>query len=75
MKYAAPAIFLLLLLSVPSASVDWSYSAQGAIIGKPLLISDKVIFSTYDGKVYSFSSNGGAISWAYDAECTYPCQW
>ena len=68
MKYAAPAIFLLLFLSVPSASVDWSYSAQGAIIGKPLLISDKVIFSTYGGKVYSFSSDGGSISWAYDAD-------
>jgi len=68
MKHAALAIFLLLLFSAPFASVQWSYSAQGAIIGKPLLISDKVIFSTYEGKVYSFSAYRGSISWAYDAD-------
>jgi len=70
MKCAAPAIFLFLLLlySVPSASVQWSYSAQGAIVGKPLLMSDNVIFSTYDGKVYSFSAGLGSISWAYDTD-------
>ena len=69
MKCAAQAIFLILILcAVPSASVQWSYSAQGAIIGKPILISDKVIFSTYDGKVYSFSAARGSISWAYDAD-------
>ena len=68
MKCAAPAIFLLLICSVPFASVQWSYSAQGAIIGKPFLISDKVVFSTYDGKVYAFSSDQGSISWAYDAD-------
>ena len=69
MKLAAPAIFLLLILcSVPFASVQWSYSAQGAIIGKPVLISDKVVFSTYEGKVYAFSAERGTISWAYDAD-------
>ncbi len=69
MKCAAPAIFLLLILcAAPYASVQWSYSAQGAIIGKPILISDKVIFSTYDGKVYSFSAASGSISWVYDAD-------
>ena len=68
MKCAAPAFFLLLLFSAPFASVQWSYSAQGAIIGKPLLISDKVVFSTYEGKVYSFSASRGSISWAYDAD-------
>ncbi|MFA6327963.1 MAG: PQQ-binding-like beta-propeller repeat protein [Candidatus Micrarchaeia archaeon] len=70
MKCAAPAIFffILLLSSIPFASVQWSYSAQGAIIGKPILISDKVVFSAYDGKVYSFSADKGAISWAYDAD-------
>ena len=64
MKRAAPAFFLLLLFSVPFASVQWSYSAQGAIIGKPILISDKVVFSTYDGKVYGFFAGTGFISWA-----------
>ena len=68
MKCAAPAIFLLFLFSVPFASVQWSYSAQGAITGKSFLISDKVVFSTYDGKVYSFSTDRGTISWAYDAD-------
>ncbi|MFA6907755.1 MAG: PQQ-binding-like beta-propeller repeat protein [Candidatus Micrarchaeia archaeon] len=70
MKRAAPAVFLFLLLlsAIPSASVQWSYSAQGAIIGKPILISDKVIFSTYEGKVYAFSAGQGSISWAYDAD-------
>jgi outer membrane protein assembly factor BamB len=68
MKCAAPVFFLLILLSVPFASVQWSYSAQGAIIGKPFLMSDKVVFSTYEGKVYSFSSDRGTISWAYDAD-------
>jgi len=68
MKCAASAIFLLLLSSAIFASVQWSYSAQGAIIGKPILISDKVVFSTHDGKVYAFSSGRGSISWAYDAD-------
>jgi len=69
MKCAAPAIFLLLILcAAPYASVQWSYSAQGAIMGKPILISDKVIFSTSDGKVYSFLAGRGTISWAYDAD-------
>ena len=70
MKCAAPAIFLLLICSVPFASVQWSYSAQGAIVGKPLLVSDKVVFSTYDGKVYAFSADRGGISWAYDADAS-----
>jgi len=68
MKCAAPAVFLLLLLSIPSASVQWSYSAQGAIVGKPILVSDKVVFSTFEGKVYSFSAERGTIAWAYDAD-------
>jgi len=68
MKCAAPAIFLLLISSVLFASVQWSYSAQGAIIGKPILISDKVVFSTYDGKVYAFTADRGSISWAYDTD-------
>jgi len=70
MKCAAPAFFLffLLLYSVPSASVQWSYSTQGAIIGKPFLMSDNVVFSTYEGKVYSFAADAGSISWAYSAD-------
>ncbi|MFA6214255.1 MAG: PQQ-binding-like beta-propeller repeat protein [Candidatus Micrarchaeia archaeon] len=67
MKSAAPAFFLLLLLSAPFASVQWSYSAQGAVLGKPILMSDNVAFSTHEGKVYSFSAARGSISWAYDA--------
>ena len=68
MKCAAPAIFLLILCSVPFASVQWSYSAQGPIIGKPFLMSDNVVFSTYNGKVYSFLADAGSIAWAYDAD-------
>ncbi|MCX6770530.1 MAG: PQQ-binding-like beta-propeller repeat protein [Candidatus Micrarchaeota archaeon] len=70
MKSTAPAIFLLFLIlsSVSFASVQWSYTAQGAIIGKPLLVSDKVVFSTYEGKAYEFSADRGSISWAYDAD-------
>ncbi|MFA5929511.1 MAG: PQQ-binding-like beta-propeller repeat protein [Candidatus Micrarchaeia archaeon] len=68
MKHAAPAILLLLLCSAPFASVEWSYFAQGAIIGRPLLMSGQAVFSTYEGKVYSFSADRGTISWAYDAD-------
>ena len=68
MRHAALAIFLLLLCSLPLASVQWSYSAQGPIIGKPVLSSGNAVFPTYAGKVYSFSSSRGTISWVYDAD-------
>jgi outer membrane protein assembly factor BamB len=71
MGRAAPALFLLASLifcQLASASVQWSYSAQGPIIGKPALISDKVVFASYDGKVYGFNAERGSIAWVYDAD-------
>ncbi len=71
MRKAAPVLFLLatlILCQFTSAEVMWSYSAQGAIQGKPVLISDKVVFSTYGGKVYGFNADRGSISWIYDAD-------
>jgi outer membrane protein assembly factor BamB len=68
MRWLAPAILILALLHFSSASVEWSYSAQSAISGKPIIFSDNVVFSAFDGKVYSFSASSGAISWAYEDE-------
>jgi len=64
---ALPLFFSLLACQLSFASVQWSYSAHGAIIGKPILLSDKAIFSTHEGNVYGFASARGSISWMYDA--------
>jgi len=66
MRLLAPLILFLILCQLPASSVIWSYSAQGAITGKPLLISDKVVFSTYEGNVFAFSADRGSIAWAYE---------
>lgn len=71
MGRAAPALFFIATLvfcQLASASVQWSYSAQGPIIGKPVLISDKVAFASYGGKVYGFNAERGSIAWVYEAE-------
>jgi len=69
MKSPAPAIFLILILcAAPCASVQWSYSAQGAITGKPLIFPDRAVFSTYEGKIYGFSADRGSVLWLYDGE-------
>jgi outer membrane protein assembly factor BamB len=55
--------FLLLPLH---ASVDWSYSASGSVMGKPIISGNNVIFASSDGKIYALDSAAGKLQWRVD---------
>ncbi|MCX8197585.1 MAG: PQQ-binding-like beta-propeller repeat protein [Candidatus Micrarchaeota archaeon] len=62
----APAFFLIAILPISFCTVIWSQSASDAITGKPALFSDKLVFTSADGKIYALSAQSGAIAWSYD---------
>jgi len=66
MKLAAAILALAILLSPLFAAVGWSSSATSAVVGKPLILSGKAIFTTHDGKLYCFSQGMGTLEWIYD---------
>lgn len=69
MKPAKLFLFSLLLFSsIPFALVEWSSSATDAVNGRPVLVSGRAIFTSYDGQVYAFVLGTGALSWAYDTK-------
>ena len=59
---------LLLFSSFSFALVEWSSSATDAVNGRPVLVSGRAVFTSYDGQVYAFVLGTGSLSWAYDTK-------
>jgi outer membrane protein assembly factor BamB len=56
-------IFLLFLLALSSASLNWQFNTDGAISVKPLIYQGAVVVASDDGKIYGIDPASGAKKW------------
>lgn len=60
-------LFAFFLSSQAYALVSWSLSATDSVSANPVLLGNKVIFASYDGRVYAINADTGATAWTYTA--------
>jgi outer membrane protein assembly factor BamB len=60
-------IFSIFLSSATFALVSWSLSATDSVSANPVLAGNKVIFVSYDGRIYAINADSGSTVWTYTA--------
>lgn len=66
-------LFILILVSFSSASVQWSYLTSSPASGGIAIFNGMAVFTSFDGNIYALSLGSGELSWAYTAgENTLP---
>jgi outer membrane protein assembly factor BamB len=56
-------LFLLFLLALSSASLNWQFNTDGAISIKPLVYQGAVVIASDDGNIYGIDPSSGAKKW------------
>lgn len=52
---------------IKSGKLKWQFSeVEGAIVGKPLIYQDKIIFGSWGRHLYALDKNNGTLIWKWD---------
>ncbi|HSE98520.1 MAG TPA: PQQ-binding-like beta-propeller repeat protein, partial [Blastocatellia bacterium] len=53
--------------NVSRLKLQWNFETGSGITGTPVVVGDRVIVGSWDGRVYALNRNSGKMLWSFDA--------